>query len=96
MDADGFRTAGDVLFGHEWQGPIARALGALHPEGPRPTVDERLVRRWASGSREIPVWVLPAIVRIAVERAAALREEADAILEFAATLDRTDHIPSKS
>ena len=89
MGAEDFRRAGDVIFGQEWQRPMSRALGPLHPDGPRESIDERLVRRWASGDREIPVWVSAAIVRVAGERAAALRREADAMDAFAAGMAST-------
>ena len=89
MIAEDFRRASDVIFGHEWQRSIARALGPMHPDGPRESIDERLVRRWASGDREIPGWVSAAIVRVAGERAAALRLEADAMEAFAAGLGGT-------
>ena len=86
MGAEDFRRAGDVIFGQEWQRPMSRALGPLHPDGPRESIDERLVRRWASGDREIPGWVPAAIVRVAGERAAVLRREADVMDAFAAGL----------
>jgi hypothetical protein len=62
--------AASVLFGPEWQRPIARTLGLLHPEGGRSTIDDRLVRRWASGERPIPDWVIPALQRAIASRAA--------------------------
>jgi hypothetical protein len=64
--------AGSMLFGPEWQRPIARMLGPLHPEGPRDTIDDRLLRRWASGERPIPDWVIPALQRAIALRAAEL------------------------
>jgi len=64
--------AGSVLFGPEWQRPIARMLGPLHPEVGRGTIDDRLVRRWASGERPIPDWVIPALQRVIASRAAEL------------------------
>src|SRR5262249_31345568 len=45
---DLFVSAGSLLFGLEWQRPVARMLGPLHPEGGRNTIDDRLVRRWAA------------------------------------------------
>lgn len=65
-------SAGSLLFGSEWQRPIARMLGPLHPEGGRGTIDDRLVRRWASGERPIPDWVIPAIQRTIASRATEL------------------------
>ena len=56
--------AGSVLFGHEWQRAIARTLGRWHPDGARPSIDDRLVRRWATGERAIPSWVLGALASI--------------------------------
>lgn len=40
--------AAPALLGDQWQTPLARLLD----------VDDRLVRRWAAGSREVPLWVL--------------------------------------
>jgi hypothetical protein len=65
-------NGGALLFGSEWQRPIARMLGPLHPEGARGTIDDRLVRRWASGDRLIPEWVLPALQRAIASRATEL------------------------
>jgi hypothetical protein len=53
--------AGSVLFGPEWQRAIARTLGRWHPDGARPSIDDRLVRRWATGERAIPNWVFRAL-----------------------------------
>jgi hypothetical protein len=40
--------AAPALLGDSWQTPLARLLDC----------DDRLVRRWAAGSREVPLWVL--------------------------------------
>jgi hypothetical protein len=56
--------AGSVLFGPEWQRAIARTLGRWHPDGARPSIDDRLVRRWATGERAIPSWVFGALASI--------------------------------
>ena len=55
---------GMLLFGHDWQRPTARALGAFHPNGPRDTIDDRLVRRWATGARPIPDWAVAALISL--------------------------------
>lgn len=57
-------SASALLFGPEWQRTLARALGPFHPAGAREAIDDRLVRRWASGDREIPDWVIPALTRM--------------------------------
>jgi hypothetical protein len=57
-DIELIRQAGTLLFGEFWQRSIARALGPLHPDGARNQVDDRLVRRWVAGQRDIPGWVL--------------------------------------
>ena len=56
--------AGSMLFGPEWQRAIARTLGRWHPDGARPSIDDRLVRRWATGERAIPSWVFGALASI--------------------------------
>lgn len=53
-----------LLYGTDWQRPLARGLGSLHPDGARDTMDDRLIRRWASGERTIPDWVGPALVQV--------------------------------
>lgn len=72
-----------TIYGEDWQRPLARALGPLHPDGARDAIDDRLVRRWAAGERPIPEWVGPALVHILerqaflyVKRASLLRERA--------------------
>lgn len=68
MDRDVLEAAGRAAFGDEWQRALARALGPHHPDGARPTIDDRLVRRWAAGERPISGWVwevLPAVLEAA-------------------------------
>ncbi|GEP08845.1 hypothetical protein [Methylobacterium gnaphalii] len=69
--------AGRALAGDEWRRPLARALGPLHPDGPREELDQRLVSRWSLGQREIPGWVRPALVGLLWRRARDLHAEAD-------------------
>ena len=57
MDSVVFSRSGKALLGSGWTHALARALGPHHPDGPRETIDERLVRRWAAGERDIPGWV---------------------------------------
>ncbi len=58
--------AGQAIAGDMWQRALARQLGPLHPQ-PRDTLDERLMRRWAAGERDIPDWVGPALDRLCAE-----------------------------
>lgn len=58
LPLDLMREATVLLFGEPSARQLARALGPLHPDGPRDQVDDRLVRRWAAGHREIPPWAL--------------------------------------
>jgi hypothetical protein len=69
---DLFVSAGSLLFGQEWQRPIARMLGPLRPDGSGAPIDDRLVRRWAAGERPIPDWVIPSLQRAITSRATAL------------------------
>lgn len=65
--------AGVALIGHsQWKRPLAALL--RHPDRSAPGIDDRLVRRWAAGSRPIPPWVGPELRRLARVRGAALRE----------------------
>lgn len=66
-------AAATLLFGDQWQRPLARALGPHFPGGARESIDDRLVRRWASGDREIPEWVFAALTSIGKERIAEIR-----------------------
>lgn len=61
------------LYGDRWRRKLARALGPLHPQGARETIDPRLPARWATGERDIPDWVGPAIKGLALARYEALR-----------------------
>lgn len=74
MDAPGLRVACSTLMGEDWQRPLARALGPHHPGGARSTIDDRLVRRWASGERPVPEWVRSALVGIAADAVDAQRK----------------------
>jgi hypothetical protein len=65
---DLFVSPSAMLFGPEWQHAVARSLGQFHPEGAREAIDSRLVRRWASGERVVPIWVISAIARILESR----------------------------
>lgn len=56
-----FRAAGEALYGPQWQRALARALGPLHPDGPRESIDDRYVRRLAAGDRPVPGWMWGAI-----------------------------------
>lgn len=84
MNPELLARAGRALAGDDWRRPLARALGPLHPDGPREELDQRLVSRWALGQREIPAWVRPALVGLLWQRARALHAEAD---EAARTAD---------
>ena len=78
MRRDRLRHAGNLLFGVDWQRPLSRALGPLHPSGAREAIDDRLVRRWAAGERDVPDWVEPAVAGLlrahSMEIAAWLRD----------------------
>ena len=72
--------------GEGWKRPLARALGPCHPDGPRESLDPRGVDRWASGAREIPPWVGPALACLLVELAEGLEAEAAEARAVAARL----------
>ena len=71
MNIETLRAAGEAIFGERWQMPMARALGALHPEGARDSIDIRAVQRWVAGHRPVPAWVTPGVI---VQIARAERE----------------------
>lgn len=68
LDRQLLAEVGEDLFGVEWRRAMARALGPLHPRGARETIDPRLPARWATGEREIPEWVGPALRHLMRER----------------------------
>ena len=70
------RIAGTALFGADWRSEMAVALGPHHPDGPRNSIDDRLVRRWAAGERDIPDWVVAALPVILLSRAQARESQA--------------------
>ncbi|MET7242893.1 hypothetical protein ABZT49_05950 [Methylobacterium sp. EM32] len=94
--------AGRALTGGEdWAKPLARALGAYHPDGPRDSIDPRSVSRWRTGAMEVLPWAaaaLPQILREHAERLdeeiARLEERADVMTEAAIEIERElDELP---
>jgi hypothetical protein len=75
---DLFRAA-RFLIGDAGTRAFARLLGPHHPEGPRESIDDRLVRRWSAGQREIPAWVPAAVVTELRREATAMMAAADAL-----------------
>jgi hypothetical protein len=67
-------NAGILLYGDAWQRALSRELGRFHPDGPRDSVDDRLVRRWASGQRDIPGWVHEALEVLLLDRQKRLEQ----------------------
>lgn len=65
-DVDLLRRAGELLYGINWQRALARGLGPLHPDGPRPAINDRTVRRWAAGDSAVPAWAWRAISQLLV------------------------------
>jgi hypothetical protein len=54
--------AGEALYGRRWQTELSRDLA----------VSDRTMRRWASGADDMPHGVAVDLLRICLERAAAL------------------------
>lgn len=84
-------AAGEAAFGFDWQRPLARALGRYHPDGPRASIDDRLVRRWWSGEREIPSWAIAALPALLRAEAAEAKQRADTMQRVAEALERQRH-----
>lgn len=85
--------AGQALFGDVWQRNLARALGPFNPTGPRESVDDRNLRRWAAGQRSIPAWVWSAVATLLRDRGEEqqrLIAELDAFMAVDATHDPVD------
>lgn len=88
MNPDDLATAGCLLSDDPdgWKRLLARLRGPLHPAGPRESLDPRGVDRWASGAREIPGWVGPAVARLLTELADGLESDAAAARAVASRL----------
>ena len=86
MDIDRLSAAARLLYGDDWQRPLARGLGPLHPDGARDSIDDRLVRRWASGERPVPGWVRGAVVALLEQEASARERQAISLRAEAAAL----------
>lgn len=70
-------AAASLLYGQRWQRPLSRSLN----------VNDRLVRRWASGERPIPSWVEPTLASLLQQRIESIHDE---ILRATKDLDVTD------
>ena len=77
MSPEDFRIAAEEICGEKWVKDINPMLGAYHPDGPRDNIDDRLVRRWASGARPMPSWVPEALKDILDVQEINLRADAD-------------------
>lgn len=63
MDRELLSQYGRLLLGDRWQRPLSRLL----------SVDDRLVRRWVSGERSIPSWVLERLREVTADRIEELK-----------------------
>ena len=86
LDIKTLTTVGEYLHGDDWRRPLARDLGPLHPQGARETIDPRLPARWATGERDIPAWVGPAIALLLERRADSIEFDVDRCRKLAAQL----------
>ena len=77
LDRHLFAGIAHDLHGDGWVRGIAADLGALHPDGPRDPIDDRLIRRWAAGTRDVPEWVTQTLAIVLARRARDHRETAD-------------------
>lgn len=98
LDRKALIEAGVLLLGQEWKRPLAKILGAHHPDGPRDTIDPRLPYRWSlepdpekgraqkDQSRPIPPWVGPVLAKLLAEHADTLSADAKRARALAARL----------
>ncbi|CAO4181057.1 hypothetical protein EEDFHM_03845 [Methylorubrum populi] len=86
LDLDVVTSVARLLYGDDWQRPLARGLGPHHPDGGRDSIDARLVRRWAAGERPVPAWVASALVALLEAEASASAAHATACQERAERL----------
>jgi hypothetical protein len=85
-----FREVGALLLGNEWQRPLAKMLGPYHPDGPRATIDPRLIQRWASGERPVAEWVTAALVTMLLATVPGVEQRAAEMRRVAAKLEGTE------
>lgn len=79
LDRHTLEQAARLLLGAEWKRPLAKLLGAYHPNGPVASIDPRLPFRWMMeppedttakwNGRPIPPWVWPVLSELLHERA---------------------------
>lgn len=62
MSSKLLRDVGEAVYGPRWQTELSRALG----------ISDRTVRRWSSGTDDVPEGVYLDLQRIAIERAAEI------------------------
>ena len=79
ISPEDFGIAAEELCGERWIKDVNRILAAYHPDGPRDYIDDRLVRRWASGARPIPAWVPGALADLLDVKELNLRADADRV-----------------
>lgn len=86
MTRQSLAAAGTLLYGSDWQRPLSRALH----------VNDRLVRRWASGEKAIPSWVEGAIERLRLRVEKDSVDISDQVTDINAKCktSRFDQIPS--
>jgi hypothetical protein len=84
---DTLRRAAELLVGPDpGAREMGRLLGPAHPDGPKDELDPRLMRRWLSGSRAIPGWVVIELERRLNAEADRLRAESEAARSLAKEL----------
>lgn len=84
MTPDTLRRAAALLVGPDpGAREMGRLLGPAHPDGPRDELDPRLMRRWLSGARDIPGWVVAELERLLIAEATRLRSASEAAWKLA-------------
>lgn len=81
---------GELLLGNEWQRPLAKMLGSYHPDGPRSTIDPRLIQRWAAGERPVAGWVTAALAALLLATAPAVEQRAAEMRRVAKNLEESE------
>ena len=80
MMAGILRCAGEALYGPRWQSNLARALGC----------NDRTMRRYAAGTRELPPAKWQEIHAMLLTRADDLRAVADDLIKYQARENQND------
>jgi hypothetical protein len=74
-----FQAVGEALYGDSYRVRLNAQLASLHPDGPKSSLNGRMVADWDNGKIGIPNWVMCALPSV-VLRGAEDRERGATVL----------------